>query len=370
MWTRGVLKEKAKAAFARSRWGLIVCCLIISFISGASSGGTSSYSRNLNTGSGSGSGSDAENYANLFQNFGNFNGLESFQNGDVPAELITGLVALFIGIMLAAIVVGILVSLFITNPLMVGCMRYMEEACYTQKKVGDLGLVAYVFKKGRYGNSIKTMFLKSLYLALWYMLVLIPDIVIIYFAITNPGQWRLFLLLGLLSILLMIPYFIKTYEYRMIPYILAENPNLESKKVFQLTREMMNGNKWDAFVLDLSFIGWHLLAILTCGILEIFYVMPYEYMTNTFLYETLKQNASYDYFDRTIGAQPTYGTAAAGAGYYQDATMNDATATYQDNEPLPVDDPNQAGGWMPVYNPDQNAAPQDDQSGDDQNTDL
>ena len=53
---------------------------------------------------------------------------------------------------------------------------------------------------------------------------------------------------------------------------------------------MMKGNKWKAFVLDLSFLGWDILASVTLGILGVFYVEPYKLLTDAALYERLKQN--------------------------------------------------------------------------------
>ena len=47
----------------------------------------------------------------------------------------------------------------------------------------------------------------------------------------------------------------------MIPYILAENPKIQRKKAFKLSKEMMKGNKWKTFILDLSFLGWDLYKI-------------------------------------------------------------------------------------------------------------
>ena len=58
----------------------------------------------------------------------------------------------------------------------------------------------------------------------------------------------------------------------MIPYILAENPKIQRKKAFKLSKEMMKGNKWKTFILDLSFLGWELLSIFTFGLLNIFYI--------------------------------------------------------------------------------------------------
>ena len=91
------------------------------------------------------------------------------------------------------------------------------------------------------------------------------------------------------SLLFVIPGIIKSYEYRMIPFILAENPDTPYKDAFEMSKKMMMGNKWDAFVLDLSFIGWFILTAITCGILGVFYVNPYKYMTDAELYVALKE---------------------------------------------------------------------------------
>ena len=74
----------------------------------------------------------------------------------------------------------------------------------------------------------------------------------------------------------------------MVPYILADHPEMSGKEVITLSRQMMNGSKWRAFVLDLSFIGWDILSLLTLGLLGIFYVSPYKCSTNAELYHALK----------------------------------------------------------------------------------
>ena len=89
-------------------------------------------------------------------------------------------------------------------------------------------------------------------------------------------------------LLFIIPGIIKSYEYQMIPYILAENPEISRNEAFQLSKDMMYGNKWKSFVLDLSFLGWEILNICTFGILGIFYVNAYEDQTEAALYETIK----------------------------------------------------------------------------------
>lgn len=96
---------------------------------------------------------------------------------------------------------------------------------------------------------------------------------------------------------------IKYYSYRMIPFIIAENPDISRKEVFTLSEKMMNGNKWKAFKLDLSFILWHILSFFTFGILNYLYLNPLIGTTNSELYFTLREKALLDdsslikYFD-------------------------------------------------------------------------
>ena len=91
------------------------------------------------------------------------------------------------------------------------------------------------------------------------------------------------------SLLFIIPGIVKSYEYRMIPYLLAEHPDMPMDVAFSESRRMMHGNKWHAFVLDLSFILWFAVTAVTCGIAGVFYVMPYINATNAELYVALKK---------------------------------------------------------------------------------
>ena len=76
----------------------------------------------------------------------------------------------------------------------------------------------------------------------------------------------------------------------MIPYLLAENPELTEEEAFRYSRQMMYEQKLETFVLDLSFIGWDLLSGITVGIVGLFYVQPYANLTNAALYDTLSTN--------------------------------------------------------------------------------
>lgn len=154
-----------------------------------------------------------------------------------------------------AAIISALVSIFIVLPLGVGCFKFYLCA-REQGPNTDIENILFPFKSN-YGNIVKTMFLMELFTGLWTMLFIIPGI-------------------------------IKSYEYRMIPYLLAENPDLDYKEAFAKSREMMMGEKLNAFVLDLSFIGWIILSVFTLGILAIFYVSPYMELTNSELYLALK----------------------------------------------------------------------------------
>ena len=70
--------------------------------------------------------------------------------------------------------------------------------------------------------------------------------------------------------------------------LLSEDPAMSYQEAFAQSKVLMTGNKWKAFVLDLSFLGWDLLSLLTLGILGTFYVGPYRHMTNAALYEALQ----------------------------------------------------------------------------------
>jgi uncharacterized membrane protein len=143
-------------------------------------------------------------------------------------------------------------GIFLFNPLEVGCNRFFIRNLHEKAQVGNVGFAFDTY----YLNNVKILFFRDLQLVLWTLLFIIPGIV-------------------------------KAYEYRMIPYILAENPHMSKKEVFAASKSMMMGNKWKAFVLDMSFLGWHILSVFTVGILELFYVAPYMYATNAALYEAL-----------------------------------------------------------------------------------
>ena len=87
--------------------------------------------------------------------------------------------------------------------------------------------------------------------------------------------------------MLLIPGIIKTYSYAMSYYILADDENIAPLDAITKSREMMDGHKWEFFVLQLSFILWGLLCAVTCGLAAL-YVGPYQQVTMANFYDRLK----------------------------------------------------------------------------------
>ena len=89
------------------------------------------------------------------------------------------------------------------------------------------------------------------------------------------------------TMLLVIPGIIKAYAYSQAFYVLAENPGIGAREALRRSEAMMKGHKMEMFILDLSFIGWHLLASITFGIAYI-WVLPYINATKTNFYNKIK----------------------------------------------------------------------------------
>ena len=73
--------------------------------------------------------------------------------------------------------------------------------------------------------------------------------------------------------------FIKYYSYFLVPYIVAENPDIKCREAITLSRRMMDGYKWECFVIEVSFWGWSILGALTFGISEALWSLPYRVAT-------------------------------------------------------------------------------------------
>lgn len=103
----------------------------------------------------------------------------------------------------------------------------------------------------------------------------------------------LYLLIALFTflwgLLLIIPGIIKGLGYSMSFYILNDNPGMPATEAIKQSQELMRGNKGKLFLLELSFIGWALLCVLTLFI-GYLWLMPYMQLSMANFYENLKNN--------------------------------------------------------------------------------
>ena len=161
---------------------------------------------------------------------------------------------IFYSFISVASILGILYTIFIGNVIVVGKNGYFIKNHDENPELGE------IFKgfKGNYLNVVKIMFLMDLKTLLWLFLFIVPGV-------------------------------IKAYEYSMIPYLLAENPNLSADEAFSLSKQMTTRQKMDLFVLDLSFLGWIILGLICCGI-GILFVLPYPEATRAEVYLILKES--------------------------------------------------------------------------------
>ena len=219
MWTRELLKRNAKEIFKRNYW----TCVGVSLVLAALTGGGSSVIGRIG----------GNNTSVSYHHYGS-----DYYYGDSARGFMISMVV--VAVTLIVILAAVAFTIFAGNVFKIGgCSFFIKNRTMT----GTFGNLLDGFKSGHYGNVVKTMFFYDLYIALWSLLLVVPGI-------------------------------IKSYEYRMVPYILAEN-----------------GQKMETFILDLSFIGWALVAGITCGIAGVFYVTPYVNATNTELYAFNKVQA-------------------------------------------------------------------------------
>lgn len=162
---------------------------------------------------------------------------------------VNGLIRLWI----LVTIISWLYSIFLGNTILIGFYKYLILSIKENPSASTL----FDFFKTSYWNIIKVMFFYQIKLILWTLCFIVPGI-------------------------------IKAYEYSMVPYILAQHPDMESTEVFERSKELTRDNKFNIFILELSFIGWILLGLMCCGI-GVLFVVPYVDITMTHLYIKLKE---------------------------------------------------------------------------------
>lgn len=232
MWNRQDIKARGKAAFKANYWKSVGVSFLLSLLAG---GVTASARSSI----------PSEDSAE-----------QSFEEASgVMPELSPAFILIFVSAMLLVIIVALALRIFLFNPLKVGCYQFFKKNLYSP----DAPLDAITEGFSQYGRTFLTLFLSDLYVTLWCLLLFIPGLV-------------------------------KSYSYRLVPYLLKDEPDLSPNEVITMSRQLMNGHKWEAFVYDLSFLGWMLLGLLTLGLVNIFWTQPYKNNADAALYYAIRNS--------------------------------------------------------------------------------
>ena len=154
-------------------------------------------------------------------------------------------------------VAGSVLAIIITYPLAYGFAILFLDL-FREGKPIDIGKLFDGFKD--FGRVWGTLILVAIYTILWTCLLIIPGIV-------------------------------KSYSYALTPFILKDEPELKYNAAIEKSMRMMDGYKMKLFLLDLSFIGWMILSILTLGI-GLLFLQPYMNTARAAFYEELKAELS------------------------------------------------------------------------------
>lgn len=164
-------------------------------------------------------------------------------------------------IIILSVFTFLIIYVFVSTIINVGKNRYfLEHYSYQDTSVNKLLFVYYTKSIFNVGEVMLTKMIKSF---LWYF--------------TIVGG------------------FIKHYEYSMVPYLLAENPTIRINDAFKMSKIMTSGHKWEMFLLDISFIPWYILGLLTLGLSNVFYFRPYKEMVKANLYLEYRRGLKNEY---------------------------------------------------------------------------
>ena len=231
MYSRKEIKSKAKEVFKAHYWPSVAAALILGLCTAG--GGAAGRSSSGTSGSGAGS------------------AMQEIMSDPTAVKILIGIAMIIV----TACVVASLLNILIGNVIRVGGSQF-HLACRTEENV-PVGSLFNFFKGGVYGNVVKVMFLKGLFISLWGLLFVIPGI-------------------------------IKSLQYSQVEYILSEDPTISWAEARDRSKAMMAGNKMRLFWFELSFIGWGILAALTLGIAGVFWTNPYLHHAKAGFYEYVK----------------------------------------------------------------------------------
>ena len=151
-------------------------------------------------------------------------------------------------------VLSVAIGFFIVTPMEVGVKKFFLKLTRTEAEMKD---IVAPFKDA-YDRAVIIMFLRNIKIILWSALLIVPGIM-------------------------------KAYEYAMIPYIVAEEPDIKNQAAFERSKKLMKGNKMNLFKLQLKFLGLYIIAILPLGA-GLMFLAPYTNTAYALFYEEVKKN--------------------------------------------------------------------------------
>jgi len=209
------------------KWGIAVITGLIASIFGAVSSNGPEWKLNI-----------GDSGANIVLMLGGqtIYSTDSGLNFDITAWIIGG--AIFI--ILSALVMAT-VSFILGSIVAIGYARFNLNLIDREKEAEVGALFAYF---AYWKTAVKAKLLQATHIFLWSLLFVIPGIVV-------------------------------GFSYAMTDYVLAEHPEMTAREAIESSKQMMSGNRFRLFCLQLSFIGWDILASLTLGIGHL-WLTPYK----------------------------------------------------------------------------------------------
>jgi len=229
-------RARAREAL-RGNWGIAVGVGLVASLLGAGTTAAGSAGGNGNSNANSGVTSGAEAGTGLVD-FGSIDSIADL-NGIIPTEYQVGFMV-FLSVLSFIGVLFLILHFTIGGAITLGYVKFNLNLV-DRKHV----TFAQLFSEfHRFGAGFFMQLLRMLYTFLWSLLFVIPGI---YAA----------------------------YGYSMTPYILAEHPEMTANEAITRSKELMDGNRFRLFCLEISFLGWALLvALFTLGI-GLLWLKPY-----------------------------------------------------------------------------------------------
>ncbi len=277
------IKEAAKELLKKNHWLCVGVSIIVMILDGGVSSAPT-FSFNFSTTTSVDGPTDIQ-------------GLPSFIP-DIQEESMPLFILVFLIFLVVALFGGFVINAFVGSQVKVGSCRFFLK--HRKNHPVEVGELFKSYSDKTFINVAKVSIIKNSSILLWSALCVIPGI-------------------------------IKTYEYAAVDYILSVNPSMNYKRALDLSKKIMNGHKMELFELQFSFLGWHLLSIFTCGLLSIFFVMPYQLIAEAEFFAYVRELAIFNGiisyndipdYEEYYPIPPMYQNITPNGGFYNQANMN------------------------------------------------